>query len=148
MSAVDKLHDACLGGPNLRSHGLAVFDQFKDVQDGTLRYYYTISEAFSGLLPGSLADELGLVVNEIERLSRAGTPGPEIGRPASCACRGRRDLCMPVQRLRRHSGVARGRMKLGGCALRSGRCLCRKSSTRARVAGAGRAGLAGTCLPA
>jgi hypothetical protein len=51
VSRADKLHDARAILSDLCNHGLAVFTRFKAVQEGTLRYYRALAEAFRRRLP-------------------------------------------------------------------------------------------------
>jgi (p)ppGpp synthase/HD superfamily hydrolase len=69
VSAADKLHNARSICTDLRTHGLVVYDRFKGGREGTLWYYVKLSEAFSRLMPGPLAVELGEAVKDMNRLS-------------------------------------------------------------------------------
>lgn len=69
VSAADKLHNARAIVADLRTHGPAMMSRFNGGRDGTLWYYRALAEAFARLLPGALARELALAVEEMERLA-------------------------------------------------------------------------------
>jgi GTP pyrophosphokinase len=68
VSCADKVHNARAICADLRTHGLAVFDRFKDGQKGTLWYCATLADSFSGLLPSALANEFADRVAEMRHL--------------------------------------------------------------------------------
>jgi (p)ppGpp synthase/HD superfamily hydrolase len=72
VSCADKLHNARAIVSDVLTHGRSVFDRFKAGEEGTLWYYRALSTRFARLLPGPLARDLALAVDEMERL--AGRP--------------------------------------------------------------------------
>ena len=71
VSASDKLHNTCAILPELRRHGLEVFERFAGKKDGTLWYYRALVSAFRHHGDHvDLVDELDRVVSEIERFVR------------------------------------------------------------------------------
>ena len=69
VSAADKLHNSRSILADLRKDGVETFERFRGKRDGTLWYYRSLVSILSRRLPGSLVDELALVVSEMERLS-------------------------------------------------------------------------------
>lgn len=69
VSCADKLYNARAIVTDLRTLGDAVFTRFTGGKQGTLWYYRTLAAAFARLLPGSLSTELGVAVDEMERLT-------------------------------------------------------------------------------
>jgi (p)ppGpp synthase/HD superfamily hydrolase len=69
VSAADKLHNARAIVADLRTHGPAMMSRFNGGLDGTLWYYRSLADAFARLLPGALARDLALAVDEMERLA-------------------------------------------------------------------------------
>jgi GTP pyrophosphokinase len=74
VSAADKLHNARSILADHRAMGDAVFDRFTAGKADTLWYYRSLVAAFRETGGGGLADELALVVSELER--RAGASAP------------------------------------------------------------------------
>ena len=72
VSAADKLHNARQIVADVRHLGASVWDRFKGGRDGSLWYYRTLAEIFRERKPGPLADELGRVVAEMERIAGDG----------------------------------------------------------------------------
>lgn len=80
VSLADKVHNArCV----LTDYGLAgedLWKRFKGGREGTLWYYRALLDEFRGVTAGPLLDELGRVVEELERqTSRAAAAGETIG---------------------------------------------------------------------
>lgn len=71
VSAADKLYNARTVLDDLRTIGDAVFERFTGRKEGTLWYYRALADRFARLGPRALAEELGRVVDEMERSSRA-----------------------------------------------------------------------------
>ncbi|MEK7787843.1 MAG: HD domain-containing protein [Chloroflexota bacterium] len=69
VSAADKLHNARSILSDYRDQGEALWGRFQGGKEGTLWYYRTLADAFRSLGPKRLADELGRVRGEIERLA-------------------------------------------------------------------------------
>lgn len=69
VSAADKLHNARQIVSDYRLIGDGVWERFKGGREGTLWYYRSLATAFAERRPGSLADELVRVVDELERLA-------------------------------------------------------------------------------
>jgi (p)ppGpp synthase/HD superfamily hydrolase len=69
VSAADKLHNARAIVADLRTHGPAMMSRFNGGAEGTLWYYRSLADAFARLLPGALARDLTLAVEEMERLA-------------------------------------------------------------------------------
>lgn len=66
VSLADKVHNARAILIDVRTHGATVYDRFKAGREGTLWYYAALSEAFSRLLPGPLAEELARTVTAMQ----------------------------------------------------------------------------------
>lgn len=71
VAASDKLHNARSILGDLLAEGPAVFDRFNGGKEGTLWYYRSLVEILERTGPDRLANELGRVVAEIERLALA-----------------------------------------------------------------------------
>lgn len=69
VSCADKLYNARAIVVDLRALGSVMFERFTGGKDGTLWYYRKLAEIFARVLPGSLSDELGVAVEEMERLA-------------------------------------------------------------------------------
>jgi (p)ppGpp synthase/HD superfamily hydrolase len=69
VSLADKVHNARTIVADLRAGGASTLDRFTGGRDGTVWYYRTLSEHFSELLPGPLAEELAGLVAEMRSLS-------------------------------------------------------------------------------
>lgn len=69
VSAADKLHNARAIVADLRTHGPAMMSRFNAGAEGTLWYYRSLADAYARLLPGALARDLALAVEEMERLA-------------------------------------------------------------------------------
>jgi (p)ppGpp synthase/HD superfamily hydrolase len=65
----DKLYNARSVLRDLRLQGNRVWDKFKGKKDGTLWYYRQMHTLLAAKKPGYLADELGRVLAEIERIA-------------------------------------------------------------------------------
>jgi (p)ppGpp synthase/HD superfamily hydrolase len=65
----DKLYNARTLINDLHREGEAAWDKFNGGKQGTLWYYREMHALLSAKLPGELADQLGRVIEEIERLS-------------------------------------------------------------------------------
>ena len=72
VSACDKLHNARAILSDLRTHGDDLWDRFTGQKEGTLWYYRSLVGEFKDGGPEKVADELGRVVAEIERLASTG----------------------------------------------------------------------------
>jgi (p)ppGpp synthase/HD superfamily hydrolase len=68
VSLADKVHNARTIVSDLRVVGPATLDRFTGGRTGTVWYYRTLSELFSKLVPGPLADELARLVAEMRTL--------------------------------------------------------------------------------
>ncbi len=66
VSLADKTHNASAIVADLREHGDALWARFTGGRDGSLWYYRELANAFSRLIPGALADELGRQVAAME----------------------------------------------------------------------------------
>jgi GTP pyrophosphokinase len=71
VSASDKLHNARAIASDLRQVGETLWQRFKGGKDGSLWYYRALTDAYLRLGPDRLAQELDLVVTEIEELASA-----------------------------------------------------------------------------
>jgi (p)ppGpp synthase/HD superfamily hydrolase len=71
VSCADKLHNARAIVSDLRSLGPAMFDRFNGGREGTLWYYAALSETFARLMPGPLATELAISVQQMRQLAEA-----------------------------------------------------------------------------
>ncbi|MBM3892338.1 MAG: HD domain-containing protein [Verrucomicrobia bacterium] len=69
VSACDKLHNARCLLADLRRDGAAVWPRFNGGRDGSLWYYRELAKTFRRCGPAALAEELGRVVADIERLA-------------------------------------------------------------------------------
>lgn len=67
VSASDKLHNAQAILRDLRTVGDKLWERFKAGKEGTLWYYRSLVQIYKKVGPGKLADELALVVDEINR---------------------------------------------------------------------------------
>jgi (p)ppGpp synthase/HD superfamily hydrolase len=65
----DKLYNARTILNDLHREGDAAWEKFNGGKQGTLWYYREMHALLSARLPGELADQLGRVIEEIERLS-------------------------------------------------------------------------------
>jgi (p)ppGpp synthase/HD superfamily hydrolase len=69
VSACDKVHNARSILADLRTVGGDLWPRFKGGKEGSLWYYHSLYEEFKKGGPMALADELGRVLAEIERLA-------------------------------------------------------------------------------
>ena len=69
VSGSDKIHNAQSILRDLRQLGDKLWDRFKGGKEGSLWYYRSLTQVFKKVGPVKLADELGLVVDEIGRLA-------------------------------------------------------------------------------
>jgi len=69
VSCADKLYNARAIVADLRALGHEMFARFTGGREGTLWYYRTLTDIFARVLPGSLSAELGVAVEEMERLA-------------------------------------------------------------------------------
>jgi (p)ppGpp synthase/HD superfamily hydrolase len=67
VSAADKLHNARSVLADYRTAGEDLWDRFNGGREGTLWYYRAVADALAGA--GPVADELGRVVAQMERLA-------------------------------------------------------------------------------
>ncbi len=68
VSLADKLHNARAIVFDYRAQGPALWERFNAGRDGQLWYYRRLADTFAARAPGPLADELGRVVDDLERL--------------------------------------------------------------------------------
>ncbi len=68
ISAADKLHNARTILADYRQNGEPIWRRFRGGKDGTLWYYRSLVEIFTGCGPSPLAAELARTVTELERL--------------------------------------------------------------------------------
>src|SRR4051812_4195725 len=71
VSVADKLHNARAILADLRRDGASTFQRFNGGRDGTLWYYRALYEAFREAGTNPMVDELGRVVEQMERLNAA-----------------------------------------------------------------------------
>lgn len=69
VCAADKLYNAREILKDYRKLGDALWDRFNSDKQNQLWYYRALADAFSQAYPGYLADELGRVVADLERLA-------------------------------------------------------------------------------
>jgi len=74
VSASDKLHNARAILSDYRTIGEALWSRFNADKHQILWYYRALVEAFTSAGPTLLAEELDLVVSDLERLAAAGEP--------------------------------------------------------------------------
>jgi hypothetical protein len=69
VSLSDKIHNARSILRDLRKPeiGTAIWDRFSKPKKETLWYYRKLADAFRRLLPGQLSDELGEIIDALER---------------------------------------------------------------------------------
>ncbi len=70
VAAADKVYNARTILADYRTEGESLWQRFTGRKDGTLWYYKTLAHTFREIDPSPLADELGRVVSELERLVR------------------------------------------------------------------------------
>ena len=70
VSLADKTHNARAILDDLVVHGPALWQRFTGGRDGSLWYYDELARAFLRLLPGSAADRLAFVVQEMHRAAK------------------------------------------------------------------------------
>ena len=75
VAAADKLYNARNILEDYRKEGETLWDRFTGKKDGTLWYYRTLAKTFRENYPSPLADELGRVVSELERLVKEADSG-------------------------------------------------------------------------
>ena len=69
VSAADNLHNARAIATDLRQMGNTLWQRFGGKKDGSLWYYRSLADTYLRLGPRAIAQELDLVVEEIERLA-------------------------------------------------------------------------------
>jgi (p)ppGpp synthase/HD superfamily hydrolase len=69
VSAADKLHNVRTVLTDYRQHGESIWKRFKGKRDGTLWYYRALSAELRRRMPNRLTRELGIAVEELERLT-------------------------------------------------------------------------------
>ena len=75
VAAADKLYNARTILADYRTEGDDVWARFVGGKDGTLWYYRSLANTLREIGPSALADELGRVVSELEKLVREADAG-------------------------------------------------------------------------
>lgn len=70
VSACDKLHNARSIVTDQRAIGNSMFSRFNAGKEGTLWYYRALADVFLARLPGSLAEELDRMVQDMHALAQ------------------------------------------------------------------------------
>lgn len=70
VSACDKLHNARSIVTDQRAIGNSMFSRFNAGKEGTLWYYRALADVFLARLPGSLAEELDRMVQDMHTLAQ------------------------------------------------------------------------------
>lgn len=78
VAVADKLHNSRSILADLRRDGDVIWERFRGGKEGTLWYYRTLRSLFAKEKPGDLAEELGRVVTEMERLAERSSAKPGI----------------------------------------------------------------------
>jgi hypothetical protein len=69
VSLADKVHNARAIRDDYREVGEELWGRFRGGKKGTLWYYRELSRIFPEVLPGRLADELDMIVRDLESRS-------------------------------------------------------------------------------